>query len=98
VPLGVSFFHPSGVSLFLQATYFNQDVKLEQLAGGRSGRAEFWIFDPAISYRLPMRYGFITIGATNVLDKDFKFFDRDLNNPSIQPDRMFYGKITLALP
>jgi outer membrane receptor protein involved in Fe transport len=98
VPLGISFFHPSGVSVFLQATYFNQDVKLERLAGSRSGRDDFVLVDPAISYRLPMRYGFITIGATNVFDQNFRFFDRDLKNPSIQPDRMFYGKITLALP
>jgi tetratricopeptide (TPR) repeat protein len=98
VPLGVSFFHPSGVSAFLQATYVNQDVKLERLAGSRSGRDDFWLFDPAISYRLPMRYGFITVGATNVFDKDFRFFERDLKNPTIQPDRMFYGKLTLAIP
>ena len=98
VPFGISFFHPSGVSVFLQATYINQDVKLERLAGSRSGRDDFVLVDPAISYRLPMRYGFITVGATNVFDQNFRFFERDLKNPSIQPDRMFYGKITLALP
>ena len=98
VPLGIGFFHPSGVSAFLQATYYNQDVMLERLAGSRSGRDDFVLVDPAISYRLPMRYGFITVGATNVFDQNFRFFDRDLKNPSIQPDRMFYGKITLALP
>ena len=98
VPVGISFFHPSGVSVLLQATYINQDVKLERLAGSRSGRDDFVLVDPAISYRLPNRYGFITVGATNLFDKDFRFFDRDLKNPSIQPDRMFYGKITLALP
>jgi hypothetical protein len=36
--------------------------------------------------------------VTNLLDKKFKFFERDLNNPTIQPDRMLFTKITLALP
>jgi tetratricopeptide (TPR) repeat protein len=98
VPLGIGFFHPSGFSAYLQVSYINQDVKLERPAGSRSGRDDFVLVDPAISYRLPNRYGFITVGATNVFDEDFRYFDRDLKNPSIQPDRMFYGKITLALP
>jgi tetratricopeptide (TPR) repeat protein len=98
VPLGVSFFHPSGFSAFLRFTYYNQDVKLEKLAGSPSGRSEFWLADPAISYRLPKRYGFITIGATNVFNHDFKFFERDLKNPTIQPERMVYARFTLALP
>jgi tetratricopeptide (TPR) repeat protein len=98
VPLGINFFHPSGFSAFLTATYINQDVKLEKLAGSRTGREEFWLIDPAISFRLPKRYGFITIGATNVTQHEFRYFDRDLKNPTIHPGRTFYGKITLALP
>src|SRR4029453_4111323 len=40
VPLGIIFFHPSGLSTFLTATYFNQDVNFED---GRSGNDNFWI-------------------------------------------------------
>jgi hypothetical protein len=54
--------------------------------------------DVAIGYRLPWRYGFITVGATNLLDEDFKFYDRDRRNPLIQPDRTIFGKVTLAFP
>jgi tetratricopeptide (TPR) repeat protein len=99
VPVGIGFFHPSGFSASLRATYFNQNgtfVLNDQST--RSGRDDFWIVDAGISYRLPQRYGFITIGATNLFDKEFKFFDRDVNNPSIQPTRTFLARITLALP
>jgi hypothetical protein len=95
VPLGINFFHPSGLGSFLTATYFNQDVKFED---ARSGSDNFWIVDAAINYRLPKRYGFITLGATNLFDKKFKYFDTDTANPIIQPDRMFFARVTLALP
>ena len=98
VPLGISFFHPSGFSVFVRGTYVNQTVRLEELAGSRSGRSEFFVVDPQISYRLPYRYGLISIGATNVLNQDFRFFERDLNNPTIEPTRFVYARFTLALP
>jgi len=99
VPLGINFFHPSGLSTFLTATYWNQDgTFVLNDESVQSGSDDFWIVDAGISYRLPKRYGFITIGATNLFDQDFKFFERDLNNPSVQPDRTFFAKITLALP
>jgi tetratricopeptide (TPR) repeat protein/opacity protein-like surface antigen len=95
VPLGLNFFHPSGVSAFLTGTFYNQDIKL---ADARNGRDDFWLVDLGINYRLPKRYGFITVGATNLFDKKFKFFERDSNNARIRPNRMILGKITLALP
>ncbi len=99
VPVGISFFHPSGLSASLRATYFNQNgTFVLNDESVRSGRDDFGTVDAGINYRLPKRYGFITVGATNLFDQEFKFFDRDLNNPSIQPDRTFFAKITLALP
>ncbi len=99
-PFGISFFHPSGVNTSLRATYFNQSGEFEEISGEgfRSGRDDFWVVDAALSYRLPKRYGFITVGATNLLDREFNYFDTDVGNPMIQPDRMVFGRITLALP
>jgi tetratricopeptide (TPR) repeat protein len=101
VPFGIHFFHPSGLSAFLTATYFNQDGKFGRITAAdpiRHGSDDFWTVDAAINYRLPKRYGFITVGATNLFDEKFKFFDPDLNNASIQPARTFFGRVTLALP
>ncbi len=100
VPLGFNFFHPSGLGLFFKATYFNQDGEFQRLISGNfeSGSDKFWIADAAISYRLPKRYGFITIGAKNLFDKEFNYQDTDIRNPIIQPDRTIFGRITLAIP
>jgi hypothetical protein len=100
VPLGLSFFHPSGLGAFLTATYFNQRGKFDLLTGApsRSGSDDFWTVDTGVRYRLPKRYGFVTIGVTNLFDQKFKFFETDLRNPTIQPKMMFFGSITLASP
>jgi outer membrane receptor protein involved in Fe transport len=100
-PLGVNFFHPSGFSCGLKATYYDQDGKYQAFTLGepdKNSDENFWLVDAAINYRLPKRYGFITVGATNLLDEDFNYYDIDRNNPSIQPDRLIFGKVTLALP
>ncbi|MCK4789449.1 MAG: TonB-dependent receptor [Desulfobacteraceae bacterium] len=62
------------------------------------GEDDFWVVDASISYRLPKRYGFITVGATNLFDEEFKHFDTDVDNPRIQPDRFFFVRATLAFP
>jgi tetratricopeptide (TPR) repeat protein len=105
VPLGINFFHPSGLSASLKPTYYNQDGKFGEGFFGlpfTPGRDDFWVVDAAISYRLPRRYGFITVGATNLFDKRFKYFNTDLGsesiNPRIIPDRVFFFRLTLALP
>jgi hypothetical protein len=100
VPLGLNLFHPSGWSASLMATYHHQRGEFFRLttALGQSAKDEFWTVDAALNYRLPKRYGFITIGVTNLFDEKFKFFEPDLNNSTIQPKRMAFFRVTLALP
>ena len=99
VPLGVSFFHPSGLSATLGPSYVHQEGRFVLLSGNiRSGSEDFWTVDASTNYRLPNRYGFISIGATNLFDKNFRFFDRDIRNPTIQPNRTVFVRATLALP
>ena len=99
VPLGIGFFHPSGLSASVAATYYNQGGTFERIAGGlQSGRDDFWTVDAGINYRLPKRYGFVTVGATNLFDQKFKYYETDFNNPKIRPNRMFFTRVTLALP
>jgi hypothetical protein len=102
VPVGVNFFHPSGLSCGLKTTYYDQDGKFERRVtlGAPDEKADdsFWLVDAAINYRFPKRYGFFSLGVTNLFDEDFNYYDIDALNPSIQPDRAILGKITLALP
>ena len=101
LPLGLNFFHPSGLSASLKGTYVDQDGEFERATNIRTfedGDDNFWLFDAAINYRLPKRYGFISAGVKNLFDEDFEHFDTDRNNPRIQPDRTAFVSITLALP
>jgi len=103
VPLGVVFSHPSGLNAMFRATYFDQ--KGEFLPQGAdplpenlvSGEDQFWLCDASIGYRLPNRYGMITVGAKNLFDTSFQYFDTNYLNPTIQPDRMFFARITLSI-
>jgi len=97
VPLGVGYFHDSGLSAFLTATYFDQGGDFVRIGSvPESGSDEFWTVDVAVSYRLPKRYGFLAVGATNLFDEEFNFFDIDVRNPTIQPTRRVYARVTLA--
>ncbi len=101
MPLGAGFFHPSGLNAMLRATFVDQNGEFNRLDAPEgifeSGSDRFWLVDAAISYRLPQRYGFISVGANNLFDKQFQFYDTDIANPTIQPQRMFYARITLSI-
>jgi hypothetical protein len=88
------------LSAGLKATYYNQEGVFHTVGTEEFFRGEddFWVVDAAINYRLPKRYGFITVGATNLFDEKFQYFDTDLDNTRIQPDRFFFAKVTLAIP
>jgi tetratricopeptide (TPR) repeat protein len=98
IPLGINIFHPSGWSTSLTGTYYHQSGNFLRSPSFQSGSDDFWTIDAGINYRLPRRYGFITLGAANLSDKKFKYFDTDRNNPRIQPRRTIFFKATFALP
>jgi tetratricopeptide (TPR) repeat protein len=100
-PLGFSFFHPSGLSASLTSTYIDQQGSYERQGSPgtfENDNDQFWLIDAAIKYRFPKRYGFFTIGAKNLMDENFEYFETDRDNPRIQPDRHFFASITLAVP
>jgi hypothetical protein len=100
VPLGISFFHPSGFGASFQGTYYHQAGRFFRQGGTdfEGGTSDFWVLDTALSYRLPYRYGFVTFGVSNLLDTKFRYQESDFKNPHIQPDRMIFGRLTFALP
>jgi outer membrane receptor protein involved in Fe transport len=100
VPIGISYFDPNGVSAIMSATYWNQDGRFERLSTleEETGSNQFWTVDLSLNYRIPKRHGMVTLGVTNLFDEDFRYFAADFNNPSIQPDRMIYGRIAFAWP
>jgi Tfp pilus assembly protein PilF len=100
-PLGLNFFHPTGFYAMLKGTLVDQDGSFERVFSQgtfEDGDDDFWLLDAAIGYRLPKRYGLITIGVKNLTDEDFEFFDTDRDNPRFYPDRTFFVNCTLSLP
>jgi tetratricopeptide (TPR) repeat protein len=95
----INFFHPSGFSVRLKVTYINQEGEFGNPAIGMPiapGDDRFWVADAFIGYRLPKRWGLITLGVRNLFDEEFKFQDRDPANPLLFPERLFFSRLTLA--
>jgi len=40
----------------------------------------------------------LSVGVTNLFDKEFKYFEVDFKNSRIKPDRQVFCRITFALP
>jgi hypothetical protein len=100
VPLSLRFFHPSGLGLFFRTTYVNQSGEFRRRGASSfdSGNDHFWLADAGISYRLPKRYGYVSIGATNLFNQHFRYQETDLRNASIIPSRGFLARLTLEFP
>lgn len=101
IPLGLKLSLPSGLAAALTTTYWKQEgdgFRREDLGGIRQdAQDDFWLVDAVLNYRLPRRYGFVEIGATNLTNKEFRYFEMDLNNSHIQPTRTAFVRLTLSL-
>jgi tetratricopeptide (TPR) repeat protein len=98
VPLALNLFHPSGLFGQLKTTYVNHDSDNYDSNTGLSSveGSTFWVWDAAIGYRLPKRYGIITFEVKNLFNESFRFVDTDKYMPRIYPDRFILGRITLS--
>ena len=76
VPFGVRYFHPSGFFAGVGATYVNQEVEpSDRLRGHPDGSDDFFVVDAAIGYRLPKRFGIVSLSVSNLFDNKFKYQD-----------------------
>ena len=95
-PLGINFFHPSGIAAGFKATYVDQSV--DYSTSGVSGpfipgSDQFLVLDASLGYRLPKRYGLVMIEGKNLTNAGFRYQETDYANPRLYPSRMFIGKI-----
>ena len=99
-PLAARFFHPSGFWAGARATYLYQDGDFLVPAGFAlaeiSDDARTWIVDASLGYRLPKRYGLISLDVRNVFDKSFNYQDTDPGNPQVAPERRVMLRLTLS--
>ena len=97
VPVSLGFDHPSGVSLSLRATYYDQAGEfIDTLSGAKTrGEDSFGLVDLGLRYRLPRRYGFVSAEVRNVTDEQFDFQEPDAEHPLVYPERLFLGRLSL---
>ena len=91
LPLGIRYFDPSGFFAGFGATFVRQELdraQNDELEIG-DGTSNFTILDAQIGYRLPKRYGVVTLQLNNILDKKFDYqddsFRESQDSPSIGP-------------
>jgi tetratricopeptide (TPR) repeat protein len=94
-PLGIQYFTPSGWTIAVKGTYVMEDLDSGVEGSVTEQSSEFGLVDATVSYRLSRRRGFVTIGATNLLDKQFAYEQIDTVNTEFQPARMVFGRVTL---
>ncbi|MDQ3776762.1 MAG: TonB-dependent receptor [Pseudomonadota bacterium] len=97
LPLDLSYFHPSGLSATLGATYVDQEATRTDLSRSHE---RFWTLDASIGYRLPKRYGLVSLDVRNLFDEEFDYqnsFNAEAQQqlPRFQPSRAVFLRINL---
>jgi tetratricopeptide (TPR) repeat protein len=97
--LKANYFHPSGFSCGLEAANVDQEGEFEDIESGLAyqGGDRFFVLDASLGYRLPKRYGIVSLSIKNLLDESFQFQDTDPENPSVTPGRWVLLNFTVAL-
>ncbi len=99
LPVTLRYFHPSGFFTRLRTSYIKQKVELvtEDKADDK-----FMLVDVAAGFRLPKRYGIVSIEVRNLFDKGFNFQGIDsrtpqrVSNAPFLPERTIFVRLTLA--
>jgi tetratricopeptide (TPR) repeat protein len=98
VPLGVRYFHPSGLFAGAGATYVDQEVHRVE----SDDNDDFVVVDAVVGYRFPKRFGIASLEVNNLFDTGFHYQDDSFRNvrdePSISryiPKRTIMGRVTI---
>jgi outer membrane receptor protein involved in Fe transport len=77
VPISVRLFVPQpAVSLRLTVTGVRQSGTFRLGGGFADGSSQFWLTDVGVYYRLPRRYGLISLEVRNLFDRHFMYYTR----------------------
>lgn len=101
-PVTISYFHPLGWFLKLKGRFVHQNIEEFEVDGSTSTATEdFCTLDGVLGYRLPGRYGVLSLSVTNLFDKSFRYYDLILPMGSerslvVQPFRQVLLKATIS--
>ncbi len=101
VPLGLSYLHPNGLGAAVQVMFVDQRGHLWNTSAPpflpTRDADDFWVTDLSVHYRLPRRFGILSVDVRNLLDEEFQYQDIDPENTRIMPERLLLVRLTLAL-
>jgi outer membrane receptor for ferrienterochelin and colicin len=103
LPVNLAYFRPSGLFATIGGTYVDQDVdRSDSTSFNPDGSDNFFLVDASVGYRLPKRRGIISLGVTNLFDKEFDYQDdsyREFSQAATTgpyfPERIIQGRVTL---
>jgi tetratricopeptide (TPR) repeat protein len=102
IPLIARYFHPNGFFASVGVTYVDQDVTGEEVYAYKTGNSDFAVVDLGVGYRLPKRWGILSLSLQNALDEQFDYLDNSYRSfqdePTIgpfTPDRAVTAQLTL---
>ena len=96
VPAEVRWFGRNGMFVRLRGTYFHQSGMFSDgpfQVAVLPGSSSFAVFDVGVGYRLPGRHGIVEVGVRNLTDRQFRFQDIDLRNPTIARRRLVAARV-----
>jgi tetratricopeptide (TPR) repeat protein len=101
VPLGIQLFCPKGAIFGLTATYVDQEgefVEYDAFAQPfvTEDRDSLWVTDLSIGYRLPKRFGLMSLEIRNLFNESFYYQDMDDAATEFYPQRTVFGKISFS--
>lgn len=102
VPLSARFFHPSGFFAGVKGNFVWQTVELPSTSTFNDGHDDFFLVDADIGYRLPKRFGIISLEVRNLFDTSFNYQDnnvqtaREAQTSPFLPTRIVFGRLTLS--
>ena len=104
LPVYVQYFDPSGFFAGMGVSYVNQHVQFldpRSLTVSPTQSENFTVVDVGLGYRLPKRWGILSLEARNVFDKQFRFQDYSFQtadatiNPRFIPERTLFGRFII---
>ncbi len=99
VPLAFNVYLPNGLSAHVTTTYVAQSGAFDLnpwVAPPTPDSDTFWVVDAAIRYRLPRRWGMLSIEAKNLFNERFRYQPEDYTHPDIVPELLVLCKATLS--
>jgi outer membrane receptor for ferrienterochelin and colicin len=100
----VQYFDPSGFFAGMGVSYVNQHVQFldpRSLTVSPTQSENFTVVDVGLGYRLPKRWGILSLETRNVFDKQFRFQDYGFQagdqttNPRFIPERTIFGRLVI---